>query len=213
MKKYFFRLYFFAFLISSMSGIRAQNPDIEILQRVNNNSSPFLRNYSTAVSNSTSVVGISVPLVLGTAALFTRDEDMLKNAITVGISLGIAAGFTYGLKNAIGRPRPAISWPDKITPYEDIHSNSMPSGHTSFAFAAATSVSIVYPEWYVIIPAYLWAGSVGYSRMNLGVHYPSDVIVGAVLGAGSAYMSYKINNWLYPKVNPVKKLRLDGYFL
>ena len=73
----------------------------------------------------------------------------------------------------------------------------MPSGHTSGAFATATALSLKYPEWYVIVPSYLWASSVGLSRMHLGLHYPTDVLAGAVLGAGSAYLTYKVNEWLW----------------
>jgi membrane-associated phospholipid phosphatase len=57
----------------------------------------------------------------------------------------------------------------------------------------ATSLSLQYPKWYVIAPAYLYAGTVAYSRMDLGVHYPSDVLSGAIIGSGSAYITYKIN--------------------
>jgi undecaprenyl-diphosphatase len=45
-----------------------------------------------------------------------------------------------------------------------------------------------YPKWYIAAPAYLWAGSVGYSRMYLGVHYPSDVFGGAVLGTTTSLL-------------------------
>jgi membrane-associated phospholipid phosphatase len=87
-------------------------------------------------------------------------------------------------------------------------SYSFPSGHTSDAFALATSVTVAYPKWYIIAPAFTWATAVGYSRMHLGVHYPKDVIAGAIVGAGSAYLSCKINKWLFPakKTNLLKSI-------
>ena len=82
---------------------------------------------------------------------------------------------------------------------------SFPSGHTSSAFALATSLSIVYPKWYVIVPSYLWASSVGYSRMHLGVHYPSDVLAGALVGTGSAFLSHALNKCIHKKVKENSK--------
>ena len=90
-------------------------------------------------------------------------------------------------------------------------SSSMPSGHTSLAFATATTLTLSYPKWYVIAPSYFWACSVGYSRMNLGVHYPSDVAAGALLGAGSAYITHLVNGWLRQKTNNKKILTLQNY--
>jgi membrane-associated phospholipid phosphatase len=52
---------------------------------------------------------------------------------------------------------------------------SFPSQHTSFAFATATALSLQYRKWWVVVPAYTWAAMVGYSRLYLGQHYPSDV--------------------------------------
>jgi undecaprenyl-diphosphatase len=79
------------------------------------------------------------------------------------------------------------------------NSPSFPSGHTSVAFSTATSLYLAYPKWYVAVPAFTYAASVGYSRMYLGVHYPSDVLAGAVIGAGSAWLMYKANKWLFKK--------------
>ena len=64
------------------------------------------------------------------------------------------------------------------------------------AFALATSLCIKYPKWYVIAPSALWACSVGVSRMNEGVHYPSDVLAGAAIGAGCAIVNIYVNRWL-----------------
>ena len=196
------------FITNSLK-VSAQNADIDILRDINNHSGTI--ETSQFISNSTTLVGASVPLALGIAAFIEKDEDLLKSALCVGVSIGISVVSTYTIKHAVGRPRPFITYPQEITAYEEIHSNSFPSGHTSYAFATATALSLQYPKWYVIAPGYLWASSVGYSRMNLGVHYPSDVLAGALVGIGSAYLSYKMNDWLYGK--PKKLLKLDEYFL
>jgi undecaprenyl-diphosphatase len=75
-------------------------------------------------------------------------------------------------------------------------SRSFPSGHTSEAFSLATSLTLVLPKWYVIAPAYTFAGLVGSSRMYLGAHYPSDIIAGALVGSGAAWLSYQFNKKL-----------------
>jgi membrane-associated phospholipid phosphatase len=47
---------------------------------------------------------------------------------------------------------------------------------------------IGYPKWYVIVPAALYATTVSLSRPFVGVHYPSDILVGATIGAGVAFL-------------------------
>jgi membrane-associated phospholipid phosphatase len=106
-----------------------------------------------------------------------------------------SAAITYILKHAINRDRPFITYPS-LDPAISVSSASFPSGHTSNSFALATSLSLAYPKWYVIAPSYLWASSVVYSRLHLGVHYPSDILGGVVIGVGSAYLNYKLNKLL-----------------
>ena len=100
------------------------------------------------------------------------------------------------LKNLVARTRPC----DVNTAIQLLISHptdySFPSGHTAAAFSLATSLSIRYPKWYVIAPSAFWACSVGFSRMNEGVHYPSDVAAGAVIGAGCAVANIYVNRWL-----------------
>ena len=59
-------------------------------------------------------------------------------------------------------------------------SSSFPSGHTASAFAFAAAVSADRPD--LAFPLYALATAVGYSRVHVGVHYPGDVMAGAVLG-------------------------------
>jgi membrane-associated phospholipid phosphatase len=192
--------------------VSAQNVDIELLRNINGTTSASLRNYSTFISNSTTVVAASTPLVMGVVALIEKDDDLLKNALYVGVSLGVDGVLTYGLKNAINRPRPHETYPDIYVLPGSETSLSFPSGHTSLAFATATALTLKYPKWYVIAPSYFWACSVGYSRMNLGVHYPSDVLAGAVLGAGSAYVTSLVNDWYWKKRENKKLIGLNNWY-
>ena len=145
---------------------------------------------------------MGIPAGIATAGLIEDDKDMLRDACVMLAASTVNFGITTALKYAINRDRPYESYPD-ITQKTDVVSPSFPSGHTSAAFATATSVSLAYPKWYFIVPSYTWAGTVAYSRMDLGVHYPSDVVAGALIGAGTAFLTYKINE----KLNSRKRIK------
>jgi undecaprenyl-diphosphatase len=63
----------------------------------------------------------------------------------------------------------------------------LPSGHTAAAFLMASILSSFYPS--VTVFVYLWALSIGFSRVLLGVHYPGDILAGAALGLGISALS------------------------
>lgn len=135
---------------------------------------------------------------MGTAGLIKHDEKLFRNTeVLVGATI-INLGITTVLKYTVNRTRPFVTYPD-IFKKSKGGSPSFPSGHTSGAFATATSLSLSYPKWYVITPLYVWACTVGYSRMDLGVHYPSDVLAGALIGAGSAWLTHYVNKKLIIK--------------
>jgi membrane-associated phospholipid phosphatase len=140
-------------------------------------------------------VVIGIPVGMATAGLIKHDDKLIRTALVTGAASAICAGITSTLKYSVNRERPYITYPD-ITKKSDGGSPSFPSGHTSSAFATATSLSLAYPKWYIIAPSFAWAGTVAYSRMDLGVHYPSDVLAGAIIGAGSAWFTYEINKKL-----------------
>lgn len=138
---------------------------------------------------------LAVPASLFVASLINKDRSMKENAFYITESIVVSSIITWGMKEAVSRPRPANNDPT-FTAVLDLKSNSFPSGHTSEAFSMATAVSIAYPRWYVIAPAFAYASLTGYSRLYLGVHYPSDVLAGAIVGSGSAWLCYKINQWI-----------------
>lgn len=192
----------FILLFVSFVNLHAQNWDIEQLQKLNHIEST--KGYSTFISESTTQVEIATPLIMGAFAWIKKDDELLKNSIYTCAGLVVNEVLTLQLKRMFDRPRPAVTYPDLIHPYRNLQRLSFPSGHTSSAFNLATSLTLKYPKWYVAVPTYFWASSVGYSRMNLGVHYPSDVAAGAVLGAGSAYVTYLANNWFWKKLQHKK---------
>lgn len=138
----------------------------------------FLSKYNTAVN-------IAVPAGLLAGGVIGNDKAMRQNSLYVASSTAINFAFNNLIKVIVKRKRP-FNANMKIHAVYQPASYSFPSGHASSSFTTATALTQAYSKWYVIAPAYLWAGSVSFSRLYLGVHYPSDVAVGAMTGAGTA---------------------------
>lgn len=194
MKNIFFSLLLFILSTS----IIAQNTDINILKDINLNRNKKLDNTFILFSQSITPVSIGIPLGVYTVGLIKHDSTLKNKGSYITASILTTAGITFALKYGVNRTRPYVTYPI-IDNVMDPESASFPSGHTSDAFATATSVSLAFPKWYVIAPSFVWAGFVGYSRMHVGVHYPSDVLVGAIIGVGTSYLCYKANIWLHKR--------------
>ena len=185
-------------LLFSMTFVNAQNSDINILRDINVHRNKNLDPAFKLVTNSAVPISVATPIILYSVGLIKKDSSIKKQAIFIGEAFLVNAFITTALKHTLKRDRPFETYPD-IDQATSSVGNSFPSGHTSLAFATATSLSLAYPKWYIIVPSFVWAGAVGYSRMHLGVHYPSDVFAGAIIGTGSAYLSYKVNKWINKK--------------
>jgi membrane-associated phospholipid phosphatase len=183
--------------------INAQNFDIDVLKQTNlhrnQNLDPFFCNFSNAISYVTPLV----PITVYAAGLKTKNKNLQTAGIQIALSAGINGLLTYSAKQIVNRPRPGVSYPF-LTPLESKTQYSMPSGHTSSSFNTATALSLEFPKWYIVVPAYTYAATMAYSRMHVGVHYPTDVLAGAALGVGSAFISKKATRFLQ-KNNRTKK--------
>jgi membrane-associated phospholipid phosphatase len=189
----------------------AQNWDINTLKKINKIDNSVVTGYSKVISNSEPYLAVGIPMLLGSYALVEKNNKLLGDAIYIGTSVAEAVVLTSGIKYAVDRERPFNRYPDLIENRESVSSPSFPSAHTATAFSLATSLSIKYPKWYVIVPSYIWAGSVGFARMNEGVHYPSDVIAGAAIGSGCAVMNVYVNKWLNKLLTSKTGLTLIDY--
>lgn len=196
-------------LLLGYVGLFSQDLDARWLHSINDQT--CMHGFSTVLSESTIYLSAAVPVMMGITALANQDDALFKKTLCTAVGMGVTVGLTMGLKYAIDRPRPYEQYPGYIHNVAMESSPSFPSAHTALAFSVATSLTLHFPKWYVAVPSYLWAAGVGYSRMNLGVHYPSDVLAGALLGAGSAYATYELNKLLWKKCNHKPLIGLKSY--
>jgi len=176
-------------LISFISNAQIKTPQIDdrIMIHLADHRSPAETETMMFLSNTFKYGEIGIPAGLLIGGVIGNNKEMRQNSLYVASSTAISYGLTLLIKQLVKRPRPFVQ-NINIVPVSRPSSSSFPSGHTSTTFASATALSVAYPKWYVIAPAFLWAGSVGYSRMYLGVHYPTDVAAGAILGSGTSLL-------------------------
>lgn len=110
--------------------------------------------------------------------------------IEAAVSLTASHLLVQLLKKKIGRKRPYLSILDANTLRKLWVDHSFPSGHTAAAFALAVSLSFGYPSLYLLFLGL--AAMVGISRIYVGMHYPSDVLMGAALGSGMSLITHLI---------------------
>lgn len=177
----------------------SQNIDVDILKTIHSPEPLSSDGFFKVVSNANIYVVAGTPVTMAVVGLASHDDELLRNAAVMAAGTAVSYGVALGLKYTVKRDRPFVAYPDDFadkTGHDYSDSYSFPSGHTTTAFATATALSLDFPKWYVIVPSYAYAGTVAYSRMHLGVHYPSDVLTGALIGSGCAVLSHFVNQKL-----------------
>lgn len=187
---------FFCLLVLLVYFGHGQNADLSMLKSMNKGDHPQWDKAMRATSFSVypaMFAGSAGLLITGYA---NHDKAMVRNSVKMAAALGLNQMITTSLKFGFKRKRPFEQYPDQIVQRTSVHGFSFPSGHTSSAFATATALTLGTKKWYVAVPAYIYACGVGYSRMRLGVHFPSDVFGGIVVGVGSSLLVWQVDKWL-----------------
>lgn len=177
----------------------SQNLDVDILKAIHSPDDLPSDDFFRFVSNANIYVVAGTPVTMAVVGLASKDDELLRNAAVMAAGTAVSYGLALGLKYTVKRDRPFVTYSDEFkdkTGHDYSDSYSFPSGHSTTAFATATALTLEYPKWYVIVPSYAYAGTVAYSRMHLGVHYPSDVLTGALIGSGCAVLSHYVNKKL-----------------
>ncbi len=132
-----------------------------------------------------------------------RNNSYRSGGIVLALSLAVNGLLCNKLlKPMVGRMRPydLIGYEILVPRLSDF---SFPSGHTAASFAAATAIYAQNKKWGMF--AYLFATLMGFSRLYLGVHFPSDVLAGAFTG----WVAAKISIYLYRTLTLSKKSRIS----
>jgi len=127
-------------------------------------------------------------------------------AVVTLLTTFAADSVSFGVKDLVNRARPAELHP-QIHPLYVVHSSSFPAGHAATAFAGATLLSYFAPR---LTPFFVvFAAAIGFSRIYVGVHYPTDVLAGAAIGVMVGAAAIGIILVIESKV-PNKTLRVAG---
>ncbi|MPM36586.1 hypothetical protein SDC9_83185 [bioreactor metagenome] len=152
--------------------------------------------YTTLGNNGFIWIGISLLL------LCFKKTRMAGLLALLAMLLGLLC-CNIALKNIVSRPRPYLSVEGLLPLLAPPDPNSFPSGHTCAAFAAAGIWLRTMPRRFFGVISVLAAAVMGFSRMYVGLHYPTDVLAGMCMGLLCASLIWHI----YLKIKNSQELK------
>ena len=121
--------------------------------------------------------------IVAAIAIAATRRNGIAGTLVLTLAVALAAfaadSASFAVKDLVQRARPFDAHP-QIHPLYVVHSSSFPAGHAATAFAGATVLAYVVPRLAPLL--FLIAAAIGFSRVYVGVHYPTDVLGGAAIG-------------------------------
>jgi membrane-associated phospholipid phosphatase len=171
------------------------NIDVKIFRTINNSQCGFLNIFIPVSDKSLLFTSTIIPATLFGVSRANNNYYDENSSVLLALSEGLSEGIVFGTKNIIKRERP-------FAVLSNVHYNkskflldrySFPSGHSAISFSMATSLTLRYPDKPILITGlYLYSTVVSLGRIYLGVHYPSDMLAGMLIGSGSAVIIHSL---------------------
>jgi membrane-associated phospholipid phosphatase len=172
-----------------------QKIDLNILEAINHNRIRSLDHFFIFITNIATVVTYSTSVILLLYSYIKHRFLLQRKSLMLFSSLIITSAIIDTLKHVVNRTRPFIAHPS-IDHLVNVSTSSFPSGHTGEVFVLATVITFLFrrQKWAVVL-SLIWAFLVVYTRLVLGVHYPSDVLASMIIGVaiGIALPQFLIN--------------------
>lgn len=162
--------------------------DLHLLEFINHERIKPLDNFFIFITNTAFIIAFAIPVILLIYGMATHRFKLKRQSFMILISLVINSLVIDIIKHLVNRQRPfeVDRFIEKLT---SGGSPSFPSGHTGYAFLLASALTFLFPKQiYWLIAAWVWAFTVAYTRVALGVHYPSDVIASMIISSSIAIM-------------------------
>lgn len=160
--------------------------DLNALKALNLHRAKSLDPFFLLLTNTSSMVSLAITASTLSIAWIRKSIRLKLTGLQLLVTFLSSFIVIKTMKVLIGRERPYISY-HFLTKIAQAESLSFPSGHTFEAFAYATGVALAFKNRWATGLIFTWAALVGFSRLVLGMHYPSDVLGGIIFGIFTGY--------------------------
>ena len=188
-------LLFFSLLCTIIIYLFPRTWELDLIAGLQENKTCFTIYFFQFISDSKSFITVGLPVALLTIGIIKHDPSLREKAFLVLFSLALAGILSTGVKRIVREPRP-YEVDSRITQLSVGGGYGFPSGHTLEAVAAATTVSVLWPELWIIATSVVWVVLIGMSRIYLGVHDPGDAVGGLFLGLLSTFLVIKLRDYV-----------------
>jgi undecaprenyl-diphosphatase len=179
--------------------------DLSLLQRLND----FFAGHDriedplVAYANASELLFLGMLVLAFVLVAGRRRQDVRRAVVAAGLSAALGLIVAQVVSRLVDRPRPFVSHPHAVHLFAHHAADAgFPSDHTTAAFAIGTALVLRFRGWGIAV--LVLATILAATRVAMGIHYPSDVLGGAVIGTASALVLY------HPAVRALLHRLADG---